>query len=120
MPSTAIFPTSRVGLPHEGSLLEQSIKRRTWIVGSLASRANAHFIWSEEVAEVPLLAIGDPLGLRLAALVVRVRIIVDAVQAAMNVGAAMRALITPRNVTLNLQVAATVMTDHNVSEASRN
>jgi hypothetical protein len=107
-------------MPREGSLFEQSIERGARVGGSLASRGSAHFIWSEEVAKIRLLAIGDPLRLRLPAPVMRVRIIADAVQAAMNVRAAMRALISPRNEPFNLNFAATLMADHNFPEPLRN
>ena len=72
-------------------------------------------VWSEEVAEVCFLSIRDPLGLRLAAFVVRRRVIMLAVQAAMNIRAALRAFVGPRDVALGLYLIVTCMTNHDRS-----
>ena len=76
----------------------------------------SEFIRKEEVTEVRLFPIGHPLSLRLATLVMGMRIVVRAVQTAVNVSRAMRALIGPRDVAFDLEFAMTLMADHSCSK----
>jgi len=76
------------------------------------SGGSRQYIGDKEITEVRLLAIRDPFSLRLTALVVRVDIIVFAVQAGMYIAAALWAFIRTRNETLDADFASTLMTDH--------
>ena len=79
-----------------GSFLEETIECRAWIRRGTLSCARSEHVRPKEIAEICLLAIGDPLSLRLTALVVRMRIVVVAIQTAVDVGRAIRALVCPR------------------------
>jgi hypothetical protein len=91
---------------------EEAIEGRTRIGGGTLESIRPQIVGVKKVAEVSLLAISHPLGLRLAAFVVSVRIVVLAVQAAMNIGTTSGAFVAPRDKTRYLQLAAAVMTDH--------
>ena len=75
------------------SLLEKVIEGGTGVWGAVFSRNWIQAVWNEEVTKVCSLAISDPFGLRLAALVVGIRVIVRAVQTTANVACALGALI---------------------------
>src|SRR6185295_4701827 len=95
------------------SLLEQIIKSGTRAPGRAFRRSGClKPVWDKEVAEVSLLAIGDPLGVWLTAFVVRMLIIVIAVHAAMNIGRTLCAFIRARDVTLDRHFCSTVVADH--------
>ena len=80
---------------------------------SLTSIALGILIRRKEVAEVGLLAVGDPLCLRLAAAIVRRCVVIRAVQSAVNIGPALRAFFLTRDIAgFKLHFLATMMTNH--------
>ena len=82
----------------ESSLFEQTIEGVARIGGWFVQRScRSRFVRCKEVAEVCLLAIGDPLGLRFAAAVAHRRIVVHTVQATVNVCRAVRAFVGARD-----------------------
>jgi hypothetical protein len=96
-------------------LLKEIFERRSCVLHdhALSRIAFSHFIRRKEVAKVRPLAVGNPLCLRLAATIVRRRIIVGAVQAAMDIRPALRTFFRPGNVPgFKLYLHAAMMTDH--------
>src|SRR5215468_3693606 len=89
-------------------LLEQGIEALPRVYRRRGSRGPAA-IWLEVITEVCLLAIGYPFGKRFATSIVRGRIIVRTVEAAVDVVTARRALLRAKDLALNLQFGFTVM-----------
>ena len=77
-------------------LLEQTIERIARAGAWFGNAAGgSRLVRDEKVAEVCLLAIGDPLGLGLAAPVAHRGVVMKTVQTAVNIGRAARTLIGP-------------------------
>lgn len=96
-------------------LLKKILERGSCILPdhALSSIDFSRFIRRKEVAKVRPLTVSDPLCLRLAATIVRRRIIVRAVQAAMNIRPALRTFFRPSDVPgFKLHLHAAMMTDH--------
>ncbi|HXU38704.1 MAG TPA: hypothetical protein VN937_20280 [Blastocatellia bacterium] len=95
------------------SFLEEAVEGRARVCrGTLEGTRLPQVIGNKEIAEVCFLAIRDPFSLRLPAFVMRVLVVVIAVQAAMDIGATTWAFIASRDVASDFQLGAAVMTNH--------
>ena len=101
------------------SFLEQILKSGFRINRSALRPGSFALVRREVIAEIGLLSIRDPFGLRLAASVVRARIIVGAIKAAVNVRTAVWAIIHARDVAFDSYFIATVVTNHDSHLAPR-
>ena len=93
------------------SALEEIVERLLRI-GFGVVDCNVKGVCLEEVTEVCLLAVGNPLRLRLAAAVMRGRVVVVAVEARVDIVAAMRAFVAAKCPPLDLDFLFAMMTEH--------
>ena len=96
-------------------LLEKVLECRPGLLHdcALARVALSILVRRKEVAKIRPVAVSHPLCLRLAATIVRRRVVIRAVQATMNIRPALRALFLPRDIAgLKLHLHATMMTNH--------
>lgn len=92
--SERVLPMSGWNYSIGASLLEEIIESASHILRRRCALAGSStLVWNEEVAEVCFLSVGHPFGLRLAASVVRCRVVIFTVQARMNVCAAASAFV---------------------------
>jgi hypothetical protein len=125
--SPKLFAALRQMRRNQALLLEETIKGRPQFIrfGICRFAGGRSTCRGEEVAEISFFFVWSPLGLRLAAFIVRRRVVPLAVHAAMNISAATRTFIGAGNVSLYLDFTLTGITNHavfslrNISQASR-